>query len=104
MEELRIDLYISKMKNFLRELIADPITGKELIEVKNNETNFLSSGDTMYSITDDVPVLLSAEEIEISHSTLHTKLNSKFTSPPHSKAAASYFNYFEEHESAATNE
>ena len=92
------------MKNFLRELIADPITGKELIEVKNNENNFLSSGSSVYSITDDVPVLLSAEQLKTSNSTLHTEFNSTFDYKQHYQEDASYFNYFQEHESAADKE
>ena len=70
-------LYISGMKNFLKELIADPITGKELIEIKNNGSSFLSSGDTMYPITDEVPVLLTEKKTEIITSTPDFIISSK---------------------------
>lgn len=92
------------MKNFLRELIADPITGKELIEIKNNGNNFLSSGDNMYSITGDVPILLSAEGKKNPNLILHTKFNSDFDYKRHYQEDASYFNYFKEQESASDKE
>jgi 2-polyprenyl-3-methyl-5-hydroxy-6-metoxy-1,4-benzoquinol methylase len=104
LEELRIDLYISGMKNFLKELIADPITGEELIEIKNNGSSFLSSGDNMYSITDDVPLLLAEKKTEITNSTLHTDFKSNFDYKQHYQQDASYFDYFKEHESAADKE
>ena len=92
------------MKNFLRELIADPVTGDELIEIKNNGSSFLSSGDNKYSITDGVPVLLSDEKTEITNSTLHTDFKSNFDYKRHYQQDASYFDYFKEHESAADKE
>jgi len=92
------------MKNFLKELIADPITGKELIEIKNNGSSFLSSGDTLYSITDEVPVLLTEKKTEIITSTLHTHFNSNFDYKLHYQEDAFYFDYFKQPESAADKE
>jgi 2-polyprenyl-3-methyl-5-hydroxy-6-metoxy-1,4-benzoquinol methylase/uncharacterized protein YbaR (Trm112 family) len=92
------------MKNFLKDLIADPLTGKELTEIKNNGSSFLSSGNNMYPITDNVPVLLAEEETKITNPTLHTNFNSSFDYKQHYQEDASYFDYFKEHESAADKE
>ncbi len=88
------------MKKFLRELIADPITGEDLIEIEKNGNNFLSSGGILYPITDEVPILLSLKEKEILNSSIHAN----FDYQQHYQEDASYFNYFKEPESATTRE
>ncbi|MDP4283963.1 MAG: methyltransferase domain-containing protein [Bacteroidota bacterium] len=92
------------MKHFLKDLLADPITGENLIEEKRGEKYFLSSGEHSYLINEEVPILLPDNEIKNSNSELHTSLNSDFNYTAHYQEDAQYFDYFIEAESAATKE
>lgn len=92
------------MKHFLKEIIAEPITGKNLIEENKAGKYFLSSEDHSYSITEKVPILLPVQEIKNSNPELHTQFNSEFNYAAHYKEDAQYFDYFKEEASAATKE
>lgn len=92
------------MKNFLKEIIADPITGKSLIEETKAGKNFLSSGDYFYEITGEVPILLPNQKTLNSNSDLHAQFNSNFDYATHYQEDAQQFDYFKEEESAAPKE
>ncbi len=92
------------MKDFLKEIIADPITGKNVIEVKSGAKNLLSSADFSYDIIDDVPILLPRQEIKNSNSRLHNQFNSDFDYKAHYEEDSRHFDYFKGEASAADKE
>ena len=92
------------MKNFLKEILADPITGKDLKKEKQAEQDFLSSGDNNYRIFENVPVLLADAEMKNTGSDLHSQFHSDFNYADHYNKDANHFDYFKEEESAATKE
>ncbi len=92
------------MIDFLKEIIADPITGKNIIEVKSKGKSLLSSGDFSYDITEGVPILLPSLQYENSHSVLHSQFNSDFDYKQHYQEDAGHFDYFKPEASAAGKE
>ncbi len=89
---------------FLKEIIADPITGKNIIEEKSSGKYLLSSGDFFYEISEGVPILLPKQEITNSNSELHKQFNSDFDYQVHYQEDSHHFDYFKEEESAAGKE
>jgi 2-polyprenyl-3-methyl-5-hydroxy-6-metoxy-1,4-benzoquinol methylase/uncharacterized protein YbaR (Trm112 family) len=92
------------MKNFLIEILADPITGKDLKKEKQAEHDFLSFGDNNYRIFENVPVLLADAGMKNSGSDLHSQFHSDFNYADHYNKDANHFDYFKEEEAAATKE
>lgn len=92
------------MKEFLKEILADPITGKDLIEGKKAGANFLSSENNVYPIFENVPVLLPDHEKKNTNSDLHSQFRSDFNYAVHYNEDAGHFDYFKEEESRATKE
>lgn len=92
------------MKEFLLKLLADPITGKQLTEVKNAENHFISSDADIYSVVDGVPILLPKQKSQNTNSPLHQDMDSNFAYENHYEEDAQFFNYFDEPTSAATKE
>lgn len=82
------------MKNFLKEILADPMTGRD----------FLSSGNNIYPIVEDVPVLLPDYEKKNTNPHLHSQFNSGFDYAVHYNEDAVHFDYFKEEQSHATKE
>ena len=92
------------MRKFLKEILADPITGKDLIEKKENGKDFLSSENNLYPVFENVPVLLSDNEKKNTNSDLHSQFHSDFNYADHYKEDANQFDYFKEEHSSATKE
>ena len=92
------------MKKFLKEILADPISGKELFEEKNDGKMMLRSENSMYSLYEDVPVLLPLQEQKKMNSDLHSKHHSQFNYQQHYQEDALFFDYFKEEETAAGKE
>ncbi|HXR84672.1 MAG TPA: class I SAM-dependent methyltransferase [Hanamia sp.] len=92
------------MKNFLKEILADPITGKDLKEETRNGRLFLSSDESIYSLSENVPVLLPQENQKSINPDLHSKHNSHFNYQQHYNEDALFFDYFKEDETAAGKE
>ena len=92
------------MRKFLKEILADPITGKDLIEKKENGKDFLSSENNLYPVFENVPVLLSDNEKKNTNSDLHSQFHSDFNYADHYKEDANQFDYFKEEHSRATKE
>ena len=92
------------MKHFLKDILADPITGNELIEGLKDEKNFLLSIDKSYPIIEEVPVLLPEQNKEHSNSDFHKQFNSSFDYTAHYENDAKQFDYFKAEESSATKE
>jgi 2-polyprenyl-3-methyl-5-hydroxy-6-metoxy-1,4-benzoquinol methylase len=92
------------MKKFLKEILADPITGKELKEESRNGKLFLSSGKNVYAINENVPILLPEQNLKSLNSDLHSKYNSQFAYQQHYNEDALFFDYFKEDETAAGEE
>jgi 2-polyprenyl-3-methyl-5-hydroxy-6-metoxy-1,4-benzoquinol methylase len=92
------------MKGFLKEIIVDPLTGKNIIEISKGAGYFLSSGEHAYNIIEEVPILLPPQEIINSNSDLHRQLNSEFDYKMHYQEDAIHFDYFKEEESSAGKE
>ena len=95
---------MSSMRKFLKEILADPITGKDLIEKKENGKDFLSSENNLYPVFENVPVLLSDNEKKNTNSDLHSQFHSDFNYADHYKEDANQFDYFKEEHSRATKE
>lgn len=92
------------MKNFLKEILVDPVTGENFIEEKKQGKDVLSSGEETYLITDDVPVLLPKQKNNNAVSNLHTQFHSVFDYTSHYEADAQQIDYFQAKESAASRE
>ena len=92
------------MKDFLKEIIADPVTGKNIVEVKSGDKYLLSSEESSYNIIDGVPILLPVQPIKNLSSGLHSQFNSDFDYKLHYQEDARHFDYFKENESAAGKE
>jgi 2-polyprenyl-3-methyl-5-hydroxy-6-metoxy-1,4-benzoquinol methylase len=92
------------MRKFLKEILSDPITGKDLMEEKRTGEDFLSSENEVYPILENVPVLLSDREKKNTNSDLHSQFHSDFNYADHYNEDANHFNYFKEEESRATKE
>lgn len=92
------------IKHFLKDILADPITGNELIEEVKDEKNFLLSMDKRYRIIEEVPVLLPIQKMENSNSDIHKQFNSGFDYTAHYEKDAQQFDYFKIEESAAAKE
>lgn len=106
MEKLKNDpFYIFPgMKNFLKEILADPITGENLSEDKNHGQDVFSSGEAIYPIIDNVPLLLPKQKLNDVVSNLHTQFHSVFDYAAHYKEDAQQNDYFQERESSASRE
>lgn len=92
------------MKKFLKEILADPITGKDLKEESRDGKLFLSSDEKVYSIIENVPVLLAHQNSKNVNSNLHSKYDSQFDYQQHYNEDALFFDYFKEDETAAGRE
>jgi 2-polyprenyl-3-methyl-5-hydroxy-6-metoxy-1,4-benzoquinol methylase len=92
------------MRKFLKEILSDPLTGKDLIEENQAGKDFLSSENKMYPILENVPVLLPGPQKSHTNSDLHSQFHSDFNYADHYNEDANHFNYFEEEQSRATKE
>lgn len=92
------------MKDFLKEILADPITGENFSDDKNQEKDVLCSGEEIYLIIDNVPLLLPKQKMNHVASSLHTQFHSVFDYTDHYKEDAQQIDYFVEKESAASRE
>ena len=92
------------MKNFLKEIIADPVTKNELFEEKREGRDLLVCANEIYPIIEGIPVLLPHHQNENSNSHLHSQFNSAFNYTEHYQEDASFFDYFKEEETAAGKE
>lgn len=92
------------MKDFLREIITDPLTGKNLTEVNREGSNYLISDNNAYLINEGVAVLLPGQKATATASTLHNQNDSDFDYTEHYKNDALQFDYFKIEESLATKE
>lgn len=92
------------MKNFLKEILVDPITGDNFVEDKKQGEAIFSSGEETYPIIDNVPLLLPKHRLNDVVSNLHTEFHSTFDYTAHYKEDAQQTDYFEEKESAASRE
>ena len=92
------------MKHFLKDILAEPITGNELIEGLKEGKNFLLSRDKNYPIIEEIPVLLPEKNKEHPNSDFHNQFNSGFDYTAHYEKDAQQFDYFKVEESAATKE
>jgi 2-polyprenyl-3-methyl-5-hydroxy-6-metoxy-1,4-benzoquinol methylase len=103
--ELNIkNLHIIRMNNFLKNVLQDPVTHQNLIEVNQAGKDMLTSGNKSYQILEGVPILLSENKSNNSNSALHEQYNSDFDYTSHYKEDAQQFDYFKEETSAATKE
>lgn len=92
------------MKHFLKDILADPLTGKDLFEEQKGGKVFLSSGDNFYPINEDIPVLIPQHYKKDSHSDLHSQFDSDFDYVTHYNEDAGHFDYFKEEETSAGKE
>ncbi|MEO6905871.1 MAG: methyltransferase domain-containing protein [Ginsengibacter sp.] len=92
------------MKEFLKEILADPITGQALMEENRDGKDFLSSDNNVYPVLENIPVLLPSREKKNTNSDLHSHFNSDFNYAVHYNEDANYFDYFKEEESRAGKE
>lgn len=92
------------MKEFLKEILADPINGKDLSEEKRAGKDFLSSENNVYPVLENVPVLLREQEKKNKTSNLQSQFHSDFNYADHYNEDANHFDYFKEEESRATKE
>ena len=92
------------MKNFLKEILVDPITGDNFVEDKKQGEAIFSSGEETYPIIDNVPLLLPKQKLNDVVSDLHTEFHSIFDYTAHYKEDARQTDYFQEKESAASRE
>lgn len=93
------------MKQFFKEIIIDPLSGKNLVEEKIDNKIVLRSEEKYYHFLEDIPILLPKFEIPPkSNSAFHSNFNSTFDYANHYKEDALQFDYFKEEESKATRE
>lgn len=92
------------MKNFLKEILVDPVTGENFNEDKKQGTDVLLSGEETYVITDNVPILLPKQKNKDTVSNLHTQFHSVFDYTSHYEEDARQIDYFQPKESAASRE
>lgn len=89
------------MKDFLLEILSDPVTGNALIYNKEKEVLSTGRGNVVYKIMDDVPVILIDQPITVS-SPLHQNVNSGFNYAHHYQKDAEVYDYFKGNEIGAT--
>jgi len=92
------------VKPFLKEILADPLTGKDLNEEIKDGKSFLSSGESSYAFYEDVPVLIPELENKNSNTNLHSQFHSDFDYVTHYNEDADHFDYFKEEETSAGKE
>ncbi len=89
------------LKDFLLKVIADPVDKSALEFLLGESTLKNKNSGTVYSIKEDVPVLLP--DIKQSRKTdLHNQFHSEFNYAEHYQNDTANFDYFKEDESAAT--
>ncbi|KAA9036640.1 methyltransferase domain-containing protein [Ginsengibacter hankyongi] len=89
------------MKDFLLEILRDPVTGNALIYDKEKKVLNTGRGESLYKIKDDVPLILIDEPIPAS-SPLHQNVNTSFNYAHHYQKDSEVYDYFKNNEISAT--
>lgn len=89
------------MKDFLLQILADPLSGEELIYNKEKKIFYTKTNGSIYPVPDEIPVILINPQKPV-ESILHRNMNTAFNYADHYQKDALTFNYFSKIETRAT--
>ena len=89
------------MKDFLLEILSDPVTGEALIYDKEKKILHTKRNESVYKIVDEVPLILIENSIPVS-SPLHQNVNTGFNYAHHYQKDSEEYDYFSNNEISAT--
>ncbi len=89
------------MKDFLLQILADPLSGEELIYNKEKKFFYTKTNGSIYPVPDEIPVILINPQKPV-ESILHRNMNTAFNYADHYQKDALTFNYFSKIETRAT--
>jgi 2-polyprenyl-3-methyl-5-hydroxy-6-metoxy-1,4-benzoquinol methylase len=85
------------MKEFLAQILTDPISGDALIYDEEKKTLHTNNKGLLYTITHEVPVILIKESTKVT-SQLHQNVKSDFDYADHYQKDAEVYDYFSNNE------
>ena len=89
------------MKEFLIEILTDPISGYALFYDEEKKILHTKNNERIYTITNNVPVILTKESTSVA-SQLHHNVNTNFNYADHYQKDAEVYDYFNNNEISAT--
>lgn len=88
-------------ENFLKDILADPITGEKLMQ---SPDGFVNKDGKTYPMHDNIPDFVSHQQYVAPQSDLHKKEGTHFHYREHYTADASFFNYTEGDDNSVTKQ